>query len=208
MSIVLSKSFSPSTISEGETTQLIFTVVINEIFPQPVIQIFETLPSGIAYAGSNSVPSGWIVFQVPPTGSTGVIQVDGISLPNGTYILTFDVTNVSGQTNTSCDSNPPAFTNDSSNLILLPPVFTFDGVPSCLIVNGTTPSPKKKKKNRGVLGPFSFPNILCVNKDYMGKYYPNSCQDGTVIYYYRVPYIFSHKNGRGDCCFKKIYQRR
>jgi len=133
----LSKSFSPTTIVDGGITTLTFTVVVNEINPLPVIQIFDTLPSGLAYAGSYSVPPGWIVFQTPPPGSNGTIQVDGISIPNGTYELEFAITNLSGQTNPSCDFNPSAFTNQSSNLVLAQ--ITFDGVPSCLVINDLLP---------------------------------------------------------------------
>lgn len=171
MSIVLSKSFSPTTIADGGITTLTFTIVVNEEFPQPVLQIFDTLPSGLAYGGSFSVPDGWIVFLVPPTGSNGTIQVDGISLPNGTYTLTFAITNVSGQTNPSCELNPSAFTNQSSNLILNPPIFTFDGVPSCLVVGSTPPPPpvtkKRRKIKRGVC-----PNEFVLNfRGQAPKYY-------------------------------------
>jgi len=336
MSITLSKSFSPTTIVDGGITTLTFTVVVDEFEPQPVIQIFDRLPSGLAYAGDYSVPDGWIVFQVPPVGSNGVIQADGISLPNGTYTLTFDITNLPGQTNPSCEFNPPSFTNQSSNLVLLPPVFMFDGVPSCLIITDappmeliveksfspssiliggvstltitiTNPNPfpvvgiafndiypsgvvtasptnyisggnvlpppipggnnlawfkvtglpplgsvtisvdvtsntvgvynnstgqvtnlqivppvppsdgasatltvKASKKRRGGIGGISFSNILCFNRAWIDKYYPNSCQEGAIIHYsnYRIPYMFSHIDERGNCCFKRISQRR
>lgn len=170
MPITLSKSFSPTTIVDGGITTLTFTVIVNEMFPQPVIQIFDTLPSGLAFAGNANVPPGWIVFQIPPVGSNGVIQADGISLPNGTYTLSFDITNLPGQTNPSCEFNPPSFTNQSSNLVLLPPIFVFDGVPSCLIV---TEIPPRKKKNNRVGGFIRCPDEIIFKADtypQQGKY--------------------------------------
>ena len=166
MSIILSKSFSPTTIVDGGITTLSFTVIINEMFPQPVIQIFDTLPSGLAYGGSFNVPPGWVVFQIPPVGTNGIIQADGISLPNGTYTLTFSITNFLGQTNPSCEFNPPSFTNQSSNLVLNPPIFMFDGIPSCLVVSSIPPIPPNRENKRNLP---SIPPTICVDKMYDKK---------------------------------------
>lgn len=153
----LSKYFSPTTIVDGGITTLSFTIVVNDMSGFSPIVFTDTLPSGVMATGS--------FFAPPPFDTLGVVIVTPTTIsvakpgvPNGTYILTFEITNVPSQTNPSCEFNPISFTNQSSNLILFPPTFTFDGVPSCLVV--TTPILRKKKRRR-ILG--LCPDTLVMN---------------------------------------------
>lgn len=140
MPSTLSKSFSPNIIVDGGITTLSFTVVVDDMSGSSPIVFSDTLPSGLMTNGNYVVP--------PPFDELGVVTVSPITItvqrpavPNGTYVLEFEVTNVPGQLNPSCEFNPQEFTNQSSNLFLFPgpPEFTFDGVPSCLIVTDIVP---------------------------------------------------------------------
>jgi len=140
----LTKSFSPTTINAGGTTVLTFTVT--NVTGAPAVSnvgFTEYLPSGLVVANPPSV-GGTCANAAAATvtsGGSGTITVSNLQVPAGATpcTVTVNVTNASGQSNSSCVGNPPAFTNSSGNVTVSNAV---NGVtPSCLVVLGATNTP-------------------------------------------------------------------
>ncbi len=117
----LTKSVSPSVISEGGTATYTFTIDNNfgTSTAQTGLGFTDTLPSGLRVAPNPNI-------QVSPTLTGGTttatpggnsIAVAGYSIAaNSTGTITVNITNAPGQVNNSCGANPAAFTNRNSNI--------------------------------------------------------------------------------------------
>jgi len=132
----LGKSISPSSIPDGGIATYTFTIDNTDIDSVDLTDLSFTddLPSGIEIAGIPNITNtcgGTIIA----TAGGNSIDVSGVNINSGdTCIITVDITNVLGQTNLSCATNPVAFTNSMSNISnttdTLVPVFD----PVCLEV--------------------------------------------------------------------------
>jgi len=140
----LSKAFSPTTINDGETTVLTFTLANPAGSPATSIVGFtDTLPSGLMVANPPSV-GGTCSNAAAATTATaggGTVTVSSLDVPAGVASCTVmvNVTNKSGQGNASCSLNPAAFTNSGGNLVAANAIV--DTAPACLVVNGVLPPP-------------------------------------------------------------------
>ena len=140
----LNKAFNPTTIADGGTTVLTFTVTTPAGAPAVSnVSFIDALPSGLRVASPASVGGTCANAAAATTASAGSasITVTNLQVPAGasSCTVTVNVTNASGQVNASCGTNPAAFTNTSANVTITNVV---NGVtPSCLIVNSTTPTP-------------------------------------------------------------------
>jgi len=139
----LTKSFSPSTISPGESTLLTFSVANPAGSPALAnVGFVDALPSGLAVADNTvggTCANAAAATTVTPGGSQ--ISVAGLQVPAGdaTCTVTVNVTNVEGQTNGNCSAFPSAFTNGSANLAVSN---VANGVqPTCLVVRSSAPPP-------------------------------------------------------------------
>lgn len=194
MELIVTKSFSPSSIPVGGISTLTIIITNPNSFPVAGIAFNDVYPAGIVNANPTNYVSGGNVLPPPISGSNNLnwFKVTGLP-PLGSVTISIDVTSDTvGVYNNS--------TGVVTNLQIIPPVPPSDGANAILTVGAS------KKKRKGRIGEISFPNPLCFNRDWMDKYYPNNCKEGSIIYYsnYRVPYIFSHIDERGNCCFKRI----
>jgi uncharacterized repeat protein (TIGR01451 family) len=135
----LSKSFSPTTINDGGTTVLTFTLTSPSGAPAASnVGFVDTLPSGLRVASPASV-GGTCANAAAATianAGAGSITVTNLQLQPGPSVctVTVNVTNASGQVNGTCAGNPSGFTNASANVTVSNAI---DGVaPSCLVVSG------------------------------------------------------------------------
>jgi uncharacterized repeat protein (TIGR01451 family) len=141
---VLSKSFSPTTINDGETTVLTFTLANPAGSPaSSIVGFTDTLPSGLMVASPPSV-GGTCANAVAATTATaggGTVSVSSLEVPAGaaSCTVTVNVTNKAGQGNTDCNLNPSAFTNFGANLQVANAIVSSE--PACLVVNGVAPPP-------------------------------------------------------------------
>jgi len=117
---MLTKSVSPASIKQGETATYTFTLANTSIgnTAQTGLTFTDTLPSGLRIAATpNVVVSGLTGGTVTASGGGSSIVVSGYSQTAGsTGTITVNVTNVAGQQNASCGSNPAAFTNTAGNI--------------------------------------------------------------------------------------------
>ena len=133
---VLTKSFSPTTISPGGTTVLTFTVSNPAGSPAlSNVGFTDTLPSGLV-VGTGSVGGTCANAAAATTATAGssTITVTNLDLTAGasTCTMTVNVTNATGQFNGSCSGLPGAFTNASGNVSVSNVVNSIQ--PSCLVV--------------------------------------------------------------------------
>lgn len=139
----LSKAFLPTTINDGETTVLTFTLANPALAPATSIVGFtDTLPSGLVVA--NTTVGGTCANAAAATKVTagdGTVTVSFLQVPAGadSCTVTVNVTNKPGQGNTSCAFNPTAFTNFAANLEAANAIVSSE--PACLVVNGVAPPP-------------------------------------------------------------------
>ena len=140
----LNKAFSPTTIVDGGTTVLTFTVTAPAGAPAVSnVGFVDALPSGLQVASVANVGGTCANAAAATTAvaGSGTITVTNLQVPAGTSSCTVavNVTNTSGQVNASCGANPAAFTNTSANVTVTNVV---NGVaPSCLTVTSITPTP-------------------------------------------------------------------
>jgi uncharacterized repeat protein (TIGR01451 family) len=154
----LSKTFQPTTINDGETTVLTFTLANPAGSPATSIVGFtDTLPSGLMVADPPAVGGTCANAAAATTASAGgsTVAVTFLQVPSGvsSCTVTVNVTNKTGQTNADCNLNPAAFTNFSANLEAVNAVVSSE--PACLVVNSTTgppPAPQVPALSGGMLG--------------------------------------------------------
>jgi len=158
----LSKAFSPTTINDGESTVLTFTLANPAGSPATSIVGFtDTLPSGLMVANPPAIGgtcSNAAAATIATAGG-GTVQVGFLQVPAGvdSCTVTVNVTNRPGQGNTNCNLNPSAFTNFAANLQVANAIVSSE--PACLVVNGVVPpaqvpaaSPATLALLAGVLG--------------------------------------------------------
>lgn len=134
----LTKLISPTTIPCGGTATYTFTITNTEpgAINQTNIGFTDNIPSGLVIANPNGVVvtggSGAVVTAVA---GTNMFTLSGLNLPaNQTATITLNVTNVAGQYNASCASNPTTFTNGSANIVNNTSNLGNGVAPQCLIV--------------------------------------------------------------------------
>ena len=117
---VLTKNVSPSTIISGETATYTFTInnVSDASDSLTDISFTDSLPSGLRVAANpNVVVTGLTGGTTTATAGGTSIAASGYSIAaNTTATISVNVTNVAGQLNASCGSNPMAFTNTAANI--------------------------------------------------------------------------------------------
>jgi len=143
----LTKSFSVPSINAGGAADLTFTLSNPQGAPAvSTVTFTDTLPTGLQVA-SNTVGgtcSNAAAATILTIGG-GSIAVSNLQVPDGgtlgsACVVVVSITNVPGQFNASCGTNPAAFTNSSSNITSSSGVI--NGVqPSCLVVIGPTQTP-------------------------------------------------------------------
>jgi len=129
----LTKAFSPTTIPNGGTTTLTFTVTNPAGSPALAnVGFVDTLPSGLRVANPAAIGGTCANAAAATTATpgTGTITTINLQVPAGPSVctVTVNVTNAPGQVNASCAGNPPAFTNDAANVAVTN------------VANGVTPS--------------------------------------------------------------------
>jgi len=136
----LTKAFSPTSIADGGTTTLTFTVSNPAGSPAVSVGFVDTLPTGLriaAFPNKGGTCSGAAAATTATAGGT-TITVSALSVPAGASLctVTVDVTNAPGQINGDCSGSPVNFTNSSGNLTLTNIADAI--VPSCLVVTAPT----------------------------------------------------------------------
>jgi len=120
----LSKAFSVATIADGGATSIVFTVTNGAGNPaQAGIGFVDTLPASLRLQPTSAATitgagcTGTATLTLPQT-----ISVAALAMLAGTAtcsVTVAAVTNVVGQTNSSCVSLPAAFTNANANISAL-----------------------------------------------------------------------------------------
>ena len=117
----LGKSFSSTTIVDGGTTTLTFTVANPAGAPAVSnVGFVDTLPSGLRVAAPAAVGGTCAnaAAATTATGGAGIITTTNLQVPAGasSCTVTVNVTNAAGQVNASCAGNPAAYTNGAANV--------------------------------------------------------------------------------------------
>lgn len=116
----LSKKVFPNTIPDGGTATYTFTINNTQSGSVALsgLSFTDTLPNGLKVASTpNVVVTGLTGGTTTATAGGTSVAASGYSIAaNTTATITVNVTNVSGQLNASCGSNPAAFTNSSANI--------------------------------------------------------------------------------------------
>jgi len=140
----LNKAFSPTTIADGGTTTLTFTVTNPAGSPAVAnVGFVDTLPSGLRVANPAAVGGTCAnaAAATTATAGTSTITTTNLQVPAGpsSCTVTVNVTNAPGQVNPSCAGNPAAFTNDAANVVV---TNVTNGVtPSCISMPVPSPIP-------------------------------------------------------------------
>jgi hypothetical protein len=143
----LSKSFSPSTVQPGQATTLTFNIAVynNPLYAAGFV---DTLPSGLEVANpantTNSctgLPGGSTVTAAPGGNTITYSDLSLTPFSGGlsaeSCSVTVDVVAKTGQTNSSCATNPAAFTNGSGN-VQTTTLDTSSMTDICLVVTSST----------------------------------------------------------------------
>ncbi|WEK18275.1 MAG: hypothetical protein P0Y49_15900 [Candidatus Pedobacter colombiensis] len=136
---VLTKSVSPANIPSGGTATYTFTLnnTTSGSVAQTNLSFTDNLPSGLRLAANpNVVVTGLTGGTVTAVGGGNVVTVSGYSqAASSTATITVDVTNMPGQGNASCGSNPAAFTNTAVNITNVSSNITNNVGNICLVVS-------------------------------------------------------------------------
>jgi hypothetical protein len=137
----LEKAFSPTTIHGGDNSELRFTVT-NPFGADARSDagFVDTLPAGLRVANApfvsgtcDNAAAATIASAGGSTITTSHLDVPaGTSEPGSSCTVTLMVTNVSGQFNSNCAAQAPAFTNAAGNVSVTN--LTNSIAPSCLTV--------------------------------------------------------------------------
>lgn len=136
---VLTKSVSPASIPSGGTATYTFTLNNTALGSeaQTNLSFTDNLPSGLRLAANpNVVVTGLTGGTVTAVAGGNIITLSGYSqAANSTATITVDVTNMPGQGNISCGSNPAAFTNTAANITNLSSNISNNVGNICLVVS-------------------------------------------------------------------------
>lgn len=118
---LLDKAFSNTTILDGETTTLTFTLTnIGNNPEQTNISFTDTLPASLEVAATPNIGGTCpnVATAVTATAGSSSIAVNSIGIPANTAscTITVDVSNTAESINNDCSTNPTAFTNTKSNI--------------------------------------------------------------------------------------------
>jgi hypothetical protein len=138
--VTLQKAFNPTTIFQGGTTELVFTVTNAAGSPsRSDLGIVDTLPSGLRVANAPVVGGTCANAAAATIASAGggTISIFNLQVPGEpgfdvACTVSVRITNAAGQFNSGCESKPVAFTNGASNVSVTN--LTNAVSPSCLIV--------------------------------------------------------------------------
>jgi uncharacterized repeat protein (TIGR01451 family) len=144
----LNKAFSPTTIADGGTSTLTFTVSNPAPFnPAQVVGFTDNLPSGLKLAANPNVQQTCTGGTITAVAGATTVTVTGVTVPASTAspstcTVSVDVTNQTGQYNADCSTFPAAFTNagavNTTGINNVPPgslVNILDAVTqSCIVV--------------------------------------------------------------------------
>ncbi len=133
----LDKSVNPTTISDGSSATYTWTIdnTAANAADQTGLGFTDTLPSSLVVANPNNIVNNCGAAVTATLGS-GVVDVSGGSLAAAsTCTISVDVTNVAGQLNTDCSTNPAAFTNSGTNITEINNLDTSSVTPTCLVVS-------------------------------------------------------------------------
>ncbi|MEO8137494.1 MAG: hypothetical protein ABI831_26370, partial [Betaproteobacteria bacterium] len=181
----LTKSFSPTSITLGETTTLTFTVTNPAGNPAATnVGFVDNLPSGLQIANPAAV-GGTCTNAVGattavPAGTT--ITVTGLNVPAGAAActVTVSITNKPGQANASCVQNPAAFTNGPGNVTV---TNVSNGVTNgCLVVSTFSFTITKTPSSGTIIAgaPLSFTVVITNNGP--------AAADGSIITDPAIPF--------------------
>ena len=139
----LDKALGPTTIADGGTSVLTFT--LSNPAGTPAVSnvgFVDSLPSGLRVANPSNVGGTCAnaAAATIATAGTGTIMTTNLQVPAGasTCTVTVNVTNSAGQVNASCAGNPAAFTNSAGNVTV---TNVTNGInASCMTVLSTTPT--------------------------------------------------------------------
>ena len=163
----LTKSFSPTAITDGGTTTLTFTVT-NPVGSPAVSNVgfTDTLPAALVVENPNNVGGTCVNAAAATTATAGsnLITVSNLQVAAGSSLctVTVDVTNAPGQLNPDCTGNPASFTNTAAGVTV---TNVINGVsPDCLLVVGVTPgTPTATPTNTPTTPPTSTPTTTPSN---------------------------------------------
>lgn len=153
----LTKALSPASIADGGVATYTWTIdnTITGGVNMTGAGFTDALPSSIIVATPNGATTTCTGGSVTATPGSATVTLSGASINVGQICtVTVNVTNVAGQTNADCTSNPAAFTNSSSNITAssnLANMLT----PVCLVVLPKSTVTITKVSNGGV-GSFDF----------------------------------------------------
>ena len=152
---ILTKSFSPTTISSGGNAVLTFTidnsaansVAVSGLFFTDILPIGIVLNNGNAVAGATcGTPTVTDNNGAPLASGSTSVKVTGVTISAGNVcLITVNVTNFNGQLNSKCPNAAPDFTNTANNITDISPNTPPNGLinaiqPSCLTVLVNPPS--------------------------------------------------------------------
>ncbi|GEN74046.1 DUF7933 domain-containing protein [Chryseobacterium lathyri] len=135
----LTKTISPSVISDGGTAA--YTWTVTNTSPDALLQTIsftDNLPSSIIVAAiPNASITGGSGGTITAAAGSGTVTIANLQLaPGQSATIKVDITNVPGQVNPVC-TGQPAFTNSASNITVpaSSPILDTSGmVPQCLMV--------------------------------------------------------------------------
>ncbi|KRA16123.1 DUF11 domain-containing protein [Lysobacter sp. Root604] len=132
----LRKSLTPAAIVDGGVGTYTFT--LDNTSPTSVnltgVGFTDNLPSSLRVANPAAIANTCGGTVTAASGATAIVA-SGITLNAGvSCTISVNVTNVPGQTNTSCAANPAAFTNSTINITGTTSALFPDFNPVCLVV--------------------------------------------------------------------------
>ncbi|MCD9855715.1 hypothetical protein LUD75_13410 [Epilithonimonas sp. JDS] len=135
----LTKSIFPTTISDGGTATYTWTITNTsaDVVTLNNLGFTDNLPSAIKVAAiPNIVTTGMGSATVTAATGSQTVTLSGLTLASGAVAtIKVDVTNIPGQLNASCATNPSGFTNSATNITgTTGGIITSTMTPACLVV--------------------------------------------------------------------------
>lgn len=177
LDLIVTKTFSPSTIQAGGRTTLTITVTNPNNFPVTNISFTDTYPAGLINANPTNI-SATSGTAVGIAGGNSLSWSSVLGLAAGqTATITIDVT-----------SNLVGLYNNSTGIVTGTEASSSGASATLTIIS---------KKKHGIGGSLRFLAVWCVNP----KNYPNGRPE-VLTYFNRVNYYYSYTDNRGWWCYK------
>jgi len=138
---VLTKSFSPATFVEGQSTTLTFTIDNTAVgsTARTGLAFTDNLPNSLRVATFPNISANTCGGTVTANAGAASIALSGGSVAMGlSCTFSVNVTNVGGETNPSCAASPAAFTNTAANISPISSNLSNGVVSSCVTVTEAT----------------------------------------------------------------------